>query len=145
VRSRFLVVVTFGTLSLFALGCRPSHEGFLGRVAALSGTQAVDCGYVPIGKDLAPSLACLTTQVSGSRPFRVAVETYGLENILVFAVVRTVGGQLRYVSYDPDACSHNCWFKRPQIVEGDCPRPQVVNDPDGGFARDPIECARAGQ
>jgi hypothetical protein len=145
VRSRVLAGASLGTLCLSTLGCGPSHEEFLGRVAELSGMEAVNCGYVPIGEDLAPSLACFATQLSGARPFRVAVETHGLESILVFAVVRTTSGQLKYVSYDPDGCNHNCWSKRPRMLEGDCPGPQILKDPDGRFARDPIECTGAGR
>lgn len=142
-RSSAFVASSLGTFSLCVLACGPSHQHFIRRVEELSGTQSVDCGFVPVGTDLAPSLTCLETQLSGSRPFRVAVETYGLESVLVLAVVRSTSGQLKYVSYDPDGCNHSCWFKRPRMSEGDCPRPQVVKEPDGSFARDPIECIGA--
>jgi len=138
--SRALVVAFLAILGMSSVACGPSPEDFRARVVELSGTHAVDCGYVAIGNDLTPSLECFGMQLGGSRPFRVAVETYGLESILVFAVVRSTNGRLRYVRYDPDRCHHNCWFKRPQMSEGDCPGPHIVKDPDGSFARDPIAC-----
>lgn len=116
------------------------QDDFLARVTELAGPEAVDCGHVRIGNDLTPSLECFETQLAGAHPFRVAVETYGLENVLVFAVVRSTSGRLTYVAYDPDACNGNCWFERSRIWEGDCPEPQVVKDSDGSFVRDPVEC-----
>lgn len=143
-KPRAFVVALSGVLGLSSLACGPSHEDFLARVAELGGTQAVDCGYVPIGNDLTPSLECFATELAGSRPFRVAVETYGLESILSLAVVRSTSGRIKYVSYDPDRCNHNCWFKRPQMSEGDCPEPHIVKGRDGSFARDPIGCMEPG-
>ena len=90
----------------------------------------------------ASSLACFETQLAGSRPFRVAIEVYGLENVLVLAIVRSTSSELKYLDYDPDTCNRNCWFEHPQMSEGECPAPQVVRDPDGTFARFPIMCNR---
>jgi hypothetical protein len=114
----------------------------LARVLQVSGSDAVDCGYGEVGNDLAGPLACLETQLASARPFRVVVEVYGLESVLVLAIVRSTSGELKYLDYDPDACNRNCWFEHPQMSEGECPAPQVIREPDGTFARFPIMCKR---
>jgi hypothetical protein len=128
---------------LVVIGCGPSHEAYLAQVTQLGGAAAVNCGYVPIRQDPASSLACMEEQLALEKPFRVSVETYGLESIVTFTVVRDGAGVQQYLLYDPDTCNHNCWFKRPRIWRGECPDPHVARNPDGSFARDPIECIRS--
>jgi hypothetical protein len=126
------------------VGCGPSQGDYFQRVRELSGPDAVDCGHVPVQHELRDALSCMETEVAANRPFRVSVETYGLESILTFAVVRTPQGELLTALYDPDACGGNCWLRRPFVRVGRCPSPQVVRGPSGGFDRDPIRCEPPG-
>ncbi len=122
------------------LACGPSEGEYFRRVTELSGPNAADCGRVPVKGDLSGALACMERQFAGNQPFRVSVETYGLESILTFSVVRTPKGEVLAVVRDPDTCGGNCWVEKARIWVGPCAVPRVAFDPDGSYARDPIRC-----
>jgi hypothetical protein len=53
----------------------------------MSGPGVTECGRVEVKQDRGAALSCLVAEVKGHRPFRVSIETYGLETIITIAVV----------------------------------------------------------
>jgi hypothetical protein len=93
---RITVLATFVALLAAGCACDPGAEA-----AALAGPDAEDCGYVPLGEDTGPVVACLDAALAEGRSAFGGWQQMGIdsETRRYFAT----GGELDYVlHYDGD-------------------------------------------
>jgi hypothetical protein len=68
----------------------------------LVGTDAVDCGRVPIAGDPKAASDCALTAQNKGKPFRVRYDIPGIDSFLAVAMVRTPIGTVSVLQYDSD-------------------------------------------
>ncbi|WP_157069968.1 hypothetical protein [Sandaracinus amylolyticus] len=78
----------------------------------LAGDGATDCGFVRLGDDPAPVLACAEQAIAEERAFSAGFARFGIDSEVRTYVTRREDGSARALSYDGD----------PSGGDGACPR-----------------------
>lgn len=127
--------------SLESSECPPSaliREPFVHKLAHIAGSDAYDCGFVPLAVDASSALACAEERLRNKQSFLIGIELQGIDSRVWNGIVADMAGQVSYVTYDSDIEGRMC--HNPRIVVNRCA--SISLPEQGGRA---FQCAQDAQ
>jgi hypothetical protein len=107
-RQSLVILMAGSSLALVAVSCasRQSFSAWADQLEKqsweLAGSNAVDCGRVPLRSEPKAATACAVAANKAGKPFRVLYDVQGIDSFVAEAYVRSPDGTLQGLLWDSD-------------------------------------------
>jgi hypothetical protein len=110
----------------FALaGCATPADTFERQALEFTSPEAISCGFVAYGQDMASARECAAEGVSRKVPFIVAVQVLGTDSEIWEAYIQASDGSGTKLRYDSDRTGGSGLFASPRSTSELCVSPEI--------------------